>query len=52
MACHGKPSSMTAEEFWEWANRPENEDRLWELERGEVIEMPPPGTVHGVAVQS
>ena len=38
---------MTAEEFCEWANRPENQDRLFELDRGEVMEMPPPGDVHG-----
>jgi Uma2 family endonuclease len=38
---------MTAEEFWEWANRPENQDRLFELDRGEVMEMPPPGDAHG-----
>jgi Uma2 family endonuclease len=38
---------MTAEEFFEWVNRPENEGRYWELEHGEVVEMPPPGEVHG-----
>ena len=38
---------MTAEEFWEWANRPENQDRIFELDRGEVMEMPPPGDAHG-----
>jgi Uma2 family endonuclease len=39
---------MTAEEFWEWANRPGNEDRLYELDEGEVVEVPPPGELHGV----
>jgi len=39
---------MTAEEFWEWAQRPENEGRFLELDRGEVVEMPPPGELHGV----
>jgi Uma2 family endonuclease len=39
---------MTAEEFFDWCNRPENEDRRFELEDGEVVEMPPPGELHGV----
>src|SRR5262245_4394175 len=39
---------MTAEEFWEWANRPENEDRRFELDSGKVVEMPSPGELHGV----
>jgi Uma2 family endonuclease len=38
---------MTADEFWEWIHRPENADRRWELDRGEVIEMPSPGEHHG-----
>jgi Uma2 family endonuclease len=40
-------SRMTAEEFFEWANRPENRDRHFELERGEVVEMSRPGERHG-----
>jgi Uma2 family endonuclease len=39
---------MTAEEFWEWASRPENQDTLYELENGEPIAMPPPAEFHGV----
>jgi Uma2 family endonuclease len=39
---------MTAEEFHEWSNRPENEGRHYELERGEVIEMSRPGELHGL----
>jgi Uma2 family endonuclease len=39
---------MTAEEFQEWANRPENQDRTCELDRGEIVEMPTPGEMHGV----
>jgi Uma2 family endonuclease len=39
---------MTAEEFWEWCQRPENEGRRFELDSGEVIEMPSPGELHGV----
>jgi Uma2 family endonuclease len=40
-------SLVTAEQFAEWVARPENADRHFELERGEVIEMPPPKPMHG-----
>ncbi|MEO8497008.1 MAG: Uma2 family endonuclease [Planctomycetota bacterium] len=40
-------STMTAAEFFEWVHRPENSSKHFELERGEVIEMPPPGKYHG-----
>lgn len=39
---------LTAEEFWEWANRPENQNKNYELDRGEVVEMPSPGETHGM----
>ncbi len=39
---------ITATEFLRWAERPENRDRSWELEKGEVVELPPPGEVHGL----
>jgi Uma2 family endonuclease len=39
--------TMTAEEFLEWTYRDENQGRHFELERGEVIELPPPGKLHG-----
>ncbi len=39
---------MTADEFFEFANRPENKDRFYELECGEITEMPPPGEFHGL----
>jgi Uma2 family endonuclease len=39
---------MTLEEFLAFAKRPENAGRCLELDRGEVIEMPPPGELHGV----
>jgi Uma2 family endonuclease len=39
---------MTAEEFYEWANRPENRGRVCELERGRIIEMSRPGKLHGM----
>jgi Uma2 family endonuclease len=38
---------MTAEDFYDWVHRPENADRFFELERGEVVEMPPPMKYHG-----
>jgi Uma2 family endonuclease len=38
---------MTAEEFLDFVHRPENADRFFELERGEVVEMPPPMKYHG-----
>ena len=39
---------MTAEEFGEWVQLPENANRWFELVRGEVIELPPPMKPHGV----
>jgi Uma2 family endonuclease len=39
--------AMTADEFFEWCHRPENRDKHYELERGRVIELPPPGQLHG-----
>jgi Uma2 family endonuclease len=39
---------MTAAGFFDWVHRPENCGRWFELERGRVIEMPPPGERHGV----
>jgi Uma2 family endonuclease len=39
---------MSAEEFYEWANRPENQDTLYELDEGKVVEVPPAGETHGV----
>ncbi len=38
---------MTAEEFHEFVNQPENDDRIFELIRGEVIELSRPNQVHG-----
>jgi Uma2 family endonuclease len=38
---------MTAEEFFDWVQRPENRDRHFELERGEVVEVSRPGERHG-----
>ena len=39
---------MTAEEFYEWANHPDNRDKYCELERGEIVEMSRPGKIHGL----
>lgn len=38
---------MTADEFCDFVHRPENADKWFELERGEVIELPPPMKRHG-----
>lgn len=40
------PKKMTAEQFYVWANRPENEGSWYELEDGEAIEMPSPIREH------
>jgi Uma2 family endonuclease len=47
MATVGTEQLMTAEEFWEWSQLPENLGRRVELERGEVVEMSSPGEIHG-----
>jgi Uma2 family endonuclease len=39
---------MTADEFFEWCHRPDHRDRNFELEHGEIVEMPQPGERHGV----
>lgn len=39
---------MTAAEFFEFVHRPENRDRVFELEAGEVVEMSRPGKKHGL----
>jgi len=39
---------LTAEEFYEWANRPENRGRICELERGRIVERSRPGKLHGL----
>ena len=38
---------MTASEFYDWVHRAENRNRFFELDRGEVVEMPPPTKYHG-----
>ena len=38
---------MTAEEFYDWANLPENRDKHFELEEGEVVKVSRPGDRHG-----
>lgn len=39
---------LTADEFYNFVHRPRNAGRWFELERGEVIELPPPGKRHGI----
>lgn len=39
---------MGADEFFDFVNRPEHDNRWFELVRGEVIEVPPPTLHHGV----
>jgi Uma2 family endonuclease len=39
---------MTAEEFFAWANHPENAGRRYELEDGRVVEMSSPGEAHAL----
>ncbi|HEV3384128.1 MAG TPA: Uma2 family endonuclease [Gemmata sp.] len=39
---------MTADEFWDFVHKPENENRDFELIRGEVIEVSRPRTPHGL----
>ncbi len=38
----------TADEFWEWIHFPENKNGWYELVRGEILEMPRPGDLHGL----
>src|SRR5215212_197871 len=42
------PQRMTADEFYEFVHRPENDARWFELVRGEVIELPRPTRPHGL----
>jgi Uma2 family endonuclease len=38
---------MTADQFYDWVNRPENAGKHYELERGRVVEVGRPGELHG-----
>jgi len=38
---------MTVDEFYDFVNRPENRARIFELVRGEVIELSRPTRIHG-----
>jgi Uma2 family endonuclease len=38
---------MKAAEFYAWVHSPENRHRLFELDRGQVVELPRPGRRHG-----
>lgn len=48
MASRTIAKKMTAEAFQEWTARPENCAKRWELDEGEVIEMPSPGEMHAL----
>src|SRR5262245_64012239 len=37
---------MTADEFFDWHQRPENDGKHFELVRGEVVQVPRPGERH------
>lgn len=39
---------MSVEEFWDFVNLPKNKTRLFELRRGEVVEVSRPTKPHGV----
>ena len=41
---------QTVAEVWDWAHRPENTDKRFELIEGELFEMSPPGGIHGRVV--
>ena len=38
---------MTAEQFHDWVNRPENSGKHYELDCGRVVEVSRPGEQHG-----
>jgi Uma2 family endonuclease len=48
MTTQTKTQRLTAEEFFDWLQRPENRNRLFELDRGEIVEMSRPGERHCV----
>ena len=39
---------LTAEQFWEFAAQRRGEGKLYELEDGEIVEMPSPSELHGI----
>jgi len=39
---------MSAAGFFDWASRSENQDKVYELDEGMVVEVPPPSEYHGV----
>jgi Uma2 family endonuclease len=43
---------MTAEQFWDYCQLPENQNKWLELVRGEVIEVPRPTRRHGVVASN
>lgn len=47
MSTANSTTILTAEEFFDWVHHPENRDGNFELDRGEIVLMPPPGKLHG-----
>jgi Uma2 family endonuclease len=43
---------MTVAEFWDFVHLPQNEDRWFELRKGEVVEMPRPTRRHGAVTNN
>jgi len=43
---------MTADEFWQFCQKPENRNKFLELVRGEVRELPRPTRIHGVVASN
>lgn len=41
-------AEMTVAEFVRWSGRPDNDGRSFELDRGRVVEVPPPQKPHGL----
>src|SRR5436305_4827758 len=41
-------SPVTVEMFSDFVSLPENADRWFELQRGEIVELPPPKKPHGI----
>lgn len=39
---------LTADEFYEWVIRAENDEKLYELDEGRIVEVPQPGELHGI----
>jgi Uma2 family endonuclease len=52
MSTAASKNLMTADEFFDFVQKPENADKSFELVRGEVIEVPLPGELHCVVTSN